>query len=211
MKTRDKRQEEGQVGERMRREVWFGGIKWNLAFFMPQLVQHLDTTSTHILIHKFFYFSYENHHLSLVIISRKKMDTEVESNPEPLFRPVKKRKFLRRRPDHEQEDSQESATEIKDASSRNTQNPPAHTTEETDDVVRLRRPQRTRKGGIEFSTTSRQTTNSGSQAVTAPPNPEETEDDRILAMCDRFTAHTGQTVDVDKHMYGPLPPRVPRR
>lgn len=139
------------------------------------------------------------------------MDTEVGSNPEPLFRPVKKRKFLRRRPDHGQEDSQESTPETNDESRRNTENSPAHTTEETDDVVRLRRPQRTRKGGIEFSTTSRQTTNNGSQDVAAPQNIEETEDERILAMCDRFTAHTGQTVDVDKHMYGPLPPRVSGR
>lgn len=131
------------------------------------------------------------------------MDTELQPAPESLFRPVKRRKFLRRRPDHEQEDSQE----VNDESGRGNVHSTAQTPQETDDVVRLRRPQRTRKGGIEFSTTSsRQTTDNEAQAVASRPT-EETEDERILAMCDRFTAHTGQTVDVDKHMYGPFATR----
>lgn len=134
------------------------------------------------------------------------MDTELGTAPESLFRPVKRRKFLRRRPDHEREDAQDNAQGVNDENSRNFQDSADNTQQETDDVVRLRRPQRTRKGGIEFSTTSRQTTNN-SQSVT-PTQTEEAEDDTVLAMCDRFTAHTGQTVDVDKHMYNPLPPGV---
>lgn len=127
------------------------------------------------------------------------MDTELQPAPESLFRPVKRRKFLRRRPDHEQEDS-----EVNGDSGRDTESSTAQTPQETDDVVRLRRPQRTRKGGIEFSTTgSRQTTDNDAQAV-AQRSAEETEDERLRAMCDRFTVHTGQTVDVDKHMYGPF-------
>lgn len=130
------------------------------------------------------------------------MDTELQPAPESLFRPVKRRKFLRRRPDHEQEDS-----EVNGDSGRDTESSTAQTPQETDDVVRLRRPQRTRKGGIEFSTTgSRQTTDNDAQAV-AQRSAEETEDERLRAMCDRFTVHTGQTVDVDKHMYGPFATR----
>lgn len=128
------------------------------------------------------------------------MNTETDSTPEPLFRSVKRRKFLRRRPDHEQ-DVQENAPETSNESGREA------TTEETDDVVRLRRPQRVRKGGIEFSTTARQTTDNGSQAVEAHQETDEGDETSILAMCDRFTVHTGQTVDVDKHMYGLLPPQ----
>ncbi|BCR92349.1 telomere length and silencing 1 family protein [Aspergillus chevalieri] len=123
------------------------------------------------------------------------MDTEPQPAPESLFRPVKRRKFLRRRPDHEQED-----IELNDDSGRDTKSSTSQTPQEIDDVVRLRRPQRTRKGGIEFSTTgSRQTADNDAQAV-AQRSAEETEDERLRAMCDRFTAHTGQTVDVDKHM-----------
>ena len=135
------------------------------------------------------------------------MDTELGTPPESLFRPVKRRKFLRRRPDHEQEEAQDNAQGVNDDNGRNVHDSTENAQQETDDVVRLRRPQRTRKGGIEFSTTSRQTANN-SQAVTPTQTAEEAEDDTVLAMCDRFTAHTGQTVDVDKHMYNPLPPGV---
>src|SRR5690606_36328321 len=70
------------------------------------------------------------------------------------------------------------------------------------DVARRRRLQRARKGGIEFSTTSRQTTSTGNQAAATMISAEDLENEKIRARCDRFTAHTGQTVDVDKHMYG---------
>lgn len=123
------------------------------------------------------------------------MDTEADSTPEPLFRSVKRRKFLRRRPDHEQ-DAPENTPEASNESGHDA------TTEETADVVRLRRPQRVRKGGIEFSTTTRQIADDGSQAVEAQQETDEGDEANVLAMCDRFTAHTGQTVDVDKHMYG---------
>lgn len=139
------------------------------------------------------------------------MDTEADSTPEPLFRSVKKRKFLRRRPDHDQE-TQENTPETSNENGHDAAAAAAgsagSTTEETPDVVRLRRPQRVRKGGIEFSTTTRQTADngsgSGSQAVEAHQEADEGDETNVLAMCDRFTAHTGQTVDVDKHMYGPL-------
>lgn len=162
-----------------------------------------DTSGTSTSNHKralqnfFFFFLASQGSLQVM-----ETGTKLGPAPESLFRPVKRRKFLRRRPDHEREDSQEDAQGINDESAS------THTPQETDDTVRVRRPQRTRKGGIEFSTTSRQATDNANQAVATPPTAEEAEDERVRAMCDRFTAHTGQTVDIDKHMYGPLPLQV---
>lgn len=119
---------------------------------------------------------------------------------ETFFRPIKKRKFLRRRP--EQTEETRSPSEDRE---HHAKTPPVESAGETEDgvqtsdVVRLRRQHRARKGGIEFSTTSRKTTNNGSSGPMTTG--EEPEDERIRHMSDRFTAHTGQTVDVDKHMY----------
>lgn len=119
---------------------------------------------------------------------------------ETFFRPIKKRKFLRRRP--EQTEETRSPSEDRE---HHAKTPPVESAGETEDgvqtsdVVRLRRQHRARKGGIEFSTTSRKTTNNGSSGPMTTG--EELEDERIRHMSDRFTAHTGQTVDVDKHMY----------
>ncbi|RHZ49902.1 telomere length and silencing 1 family protein [Aspergillus thermomutatus] len=69
------------------------------------------------------------------------------------------------------------------------------------ELARLRRLQRARKGGIEFSNTSRQSTDkTGNQAAVTTVTAEDLENEKIRAMCDRFTAYTGQTVDVDKHI-----------
>jgi hypothetical protein len=132
------------------------------------------------------------------------MDTDISPNPEAIFRPVKRRKFLRRR-EFEPEDSQEAhvanANSVHDNDSSAAQ-PPSQLNETVSsrELARLRRLQRARKGGIEFSNTSRQSTDkTGNQAVVTT---EDLENERIRAMCDRFTAYTGRTVDVDKHMYG---------
>lgn len=119
---------------------------------------------------------------------------------ETFFRPIKKRKFLRRRPEHTEETR--SPSEDRE---HNANTPPVESAGEADDgvqtsdVLRLRRQHRARKGGIEFSTTSRKNANDDEHGPTTTA--EELEDERIRHMCDRFTAHTGQTVDVDKHMY----------
>jgi hypothetical protein len=134
-------------------------------------------------------------HNSLSLI----MDTQVEANQEVLFRPFKRRKFQRRRPDDT--DSQQESPASNDASV--TQDPQSDVeTVQTADALRLRRLQRSRKGGIEFSATSRPTAGQASKTSLPTTTAEDTEGDRLRAMCDRFTAHTGQTVDVDKHMYG---------
>ncbi|KAL2809294.1 hepatocellular carcinoma-associated antigen 59-domain-containing protein [Aspergillus granulosus] len=124
------------------------------------------------------------------------MDTGVDPNPEVLFRPIKRRKFQRRRPD-DIDGQQESPATNDGSESQSPQN--GAESVQTADALRLRRLQRSRKGGIEFSATLRPSAAQASKtshSITA----EDTEGERLQAMCDRFTAHTGQTVDVDKHM-----------
>lgn len=134
------------------------------------------------------------------------MDTDGGPSTEALFRPVKRRKFLRRR-EFEPEDSQEAqanANSIHDNHS-SASHPPSQSNDTvlSTDLARLRRLQRARKGGIEFSNISRQSTDkTGNKAAVTTVTAEDLENEKIRAMCDRFTAHTGQTVDVDKHIDG---------
>lgn len=143
------------------------------------------------------------------------METDLAQNPEPLFRPVKRRKFLRRRVDEEpdqlaaeqsprpsralDDDNNEVARDVAASASPNDQEENGET--QVADILRLRKPYRARKGGIEFSASSRQRADDDSHdsITVVAPDPES---EKIRAMCDRFTAHTGQKVDVDKHMYG---------
>ncbi|KAJ0416034.1 hepatocellular carcinoma-associated antigen 59-domain-containing protein [Aspergillus carlsbadensis] len=125
------------------------------------------------------------------------MDTQVEPNQEVHFRPFKRRKFQRRRPDDT--DSQQESPASNDASVTQDFQSDVETVQ-TADAMRIRRLQRSRKGGIEFSAASRPTAGQASKTSFPITTAEDTEGDRLRAMCDRFTAHTGQTVDVDKHM-----------
>jgi hypothetical protein len=128
------------------------------------------------------------------------MDANVEASPEVLFRPVKRRKFQRRRPEDTdfQKETQPSPEHI--SASQSPRNDSE--TEQATDYLRLRRLHRSRKCGIEFSTASRPTADQPNQTSISASTAEDMESERLRAMCDRFTAHTGQTVDVDKHMYG---------
>lgn len=128
------------------------------------------------------------------------MDTEVEQNPEVLFRPAKRRKFQRRRPEDTggQQKTQASDEDIPASQSRGDDSETAQAA----DALRFRRRHRSRRGGIEFSTTPRPTADQAGQASLSAPTEEDVDNERLRAMCDRFTVHTGQTVDVDKHMYG---------
>lgn len=138
------------------------------------------------------------------------MGTEVDAAPETLFRPAKRRKFMRRRPD-DNADEYRVASEAAPTSPESNQRVQAQSnlnkkeTEEepvsTASFARLRRPHTVRKGGIGFSATSRSSKDDSRQRELAPAT--DVEKEKIQAMCDRFTAYTGQTVDVDKHMYGP--------
>lgn len=140
------------------------------------------------------------------------MDTEADPLTEPIFRPVKRRKFARRRPDDNSEDAGTTdnftgETNEQDRAAKPSQ--PLHDDDRntgTTSVVRLRRGHPARKGGIGFSATSRIGKDGGRQTSVAPV--EDQEKERVRAMGDRFTGHTGQAVDVDKHMYG-NPPALP--
>jgi hypothetical protein len=71
-------------------------------------------------------------------------------------------------------------------------------------VVRLRRPNPARKGGIGFSATSRPGQNANRQSSALVPG-RDPEKESIRDMTERFTGNAGQTVDVDRHMYDPFP------
>lgn len=119
------------------------------------------------------------------------MDPESEILPtESLFRPSKKRKFMRRRPDNEISEDTDNQNDYSDAP----QPPESHN---------LRRPRAVRKGGIGFSATSR-LRDSQSQQLALVPAAGDTEDEKIRAMNERFTGYSGQTEDVNKHMYESL-------
>ncbi|KAM5469091.1 hypothetical protein MauCBS54593_004443 [Microsporum audouinii] len=116
----------------------------------------------------------------------------------PQFNPAKRRKFMRRRADDARaEDEGEAKASTLVAS--NTSTSPAQDDAETDDtgvadIVRPRKLHRARRGGIEFSTSR----SSRSEALV--PAAEAAADGRLSGISDRFVGHSGQKVDVDKHM-----------
>lgn len=133
---------------------------------------------------------------------------DVDIAPESLFRPAKRRKFIRRRPDEDAEETETSRDITTTTSTTDQKHVPDGQSKlnEGDDestqstgVVRLRRPNPARKGGIGFSATSRPGQNSNRQSALVPSR--ESEKESIRDMTDRFTGNAGQTVDVDKHMY----------
>ncbi|KAL4885370.1 hepatocellular carcinoma-associated antigen 59-domain-containing protein [Aspergillus karnatakaensis] len=139
------------------------------------------------------------------------MDTDTDPNPEVLFRPVKRRKFQRRRPEQtdSQHESQPSSTEIVSASQSPRADPEIA---QLANLHRLRRLHRSsRKGGIEFSTTTRPSAEQPICTSLSASTPEDMESERLRTMCDRFTAHTGQTVDVDKHMMAYIEAELAKR
>ncbi|KAL4814197.1 hepatocellular carcinoma-associated antigen 59-domain-containing protein [Aspergillus spinulosporus] len=136
------------------------------------------------------------------------MSTDCDSNPEIFFRPVKRRKFQRRRPEDidSQQETQASHDDLPASQSPLNESETAQGA----DAFRLRRLHRSRKGGIEFSTTPRPTSNQADRTSSQAPT-EDADGERLQAMCDRFTAHTGQTVDVDKHMMAYIESELAKR
>ncbi|KAJ5297416.1 hypothetical protein N7508_007665 [Penicillium antarcticum] len=140
------------------------------------------------------------------------MDPEQDVVYESLFRPAKKRKFTRRRPDHETPE----ASDADLASSPANQNNLGPDRQSQDDApsttktAATRRLRPVRKGGIGFSTTSRvgdeQTRKQALGPVSGDPDQE-----KIQAMNERFTGYTGQTVDVDRHMMAYIDSEMAKR
>ncbi|KAL5048534.1 hypothetical protein BDW71DRAFT_24056 [Aspergillus fruticulosus] len=126
------------------------------------------------------------------------MGTDCDPDPEFFFRPVKKRKFQRRRPEDTDGQQETQAPHEDISASQSSLNEPEAA--QAADALRLRRLHRSRKGGIEFTTRPRPTADQADRASFPAAIEEDTESERLRAMCDRFTAHTGQAVDVDKHM-----------
>lgn len=114
-----------------------------------------------------------------------------------LFRPAKRRKFQRTR--HLTEDGDihaELASSETGACGARDDSPdePAFT-----EILRQRKTNRNRRQGIEFSpmTPNAVTESSTSNNLTAMA-PQVA---RLRTISDRFVGHTGQVVDVDKHMF----------
>uniref|UniRef100_A0A093VLQ4 Uncharacterized protein n=1 Tax=Talaromyces marneffei PM1 TaxID=1077442 RepID=A0A093VLQ4_TALMA len=131
------------------------------------------------------------------------METEISETPVVSFRPVKRQKFLRKRVDDSDDvPTPESAVTEHRTTSEERQNDNRELQDtsnqsEVSNIMRPRKVQRMRRGGIEFSTTSSQAADKNHSLTLSV---EDTEADILKARLDRFTAHTGQKVDVDKHI-----------
>lgn len=133
------------------------------------------------------------------------MDPEPDIVHESLFRPAKKRKFMRRRPDHETPETSD-ADLAPSPANQNNLSPGRQSQADapiTTKPAASRRLRPVRKGGIGFSTTSRLGDEQSRQLALGPASGDP-DQEKIQAMNERFTGYTGQTVDVDKHMYEPL-------
>jgi len=137
------------------------------------------------------------------------METDITQRPEAVFRPIKRRKFLRKRLDGRVEgvapeqnntsDSEKEKTVAEQLSlvlsddSRNGEPQLAN-------PMHLRKAHRVRRGGIEFFSAIPKQKADVNRQSSAGMTLEDMESENIQAMFDRFTAHTGQKVDLDKHM-----------
>jgi hypothetical protein len=133
------------------------------------------------------------------------MDTELSEAPIVSFRPVKRQKHMRKRAD-ESDDVPLSANTVDEQRAKSEERHSiARESRENDgqdggvsNILRQRKLNRMRKGGIEFSTSNSQLANTNKNLELAVG---ATETDVMKAKFERFTAHTGQTVDVNRHMY----------
>ncbi|KAK2740259.1 hypothetical protein FQN55_008985 [Onygenales sp. PD_40] len=128
---------------------------------------------------------------------------------EPLFRPVKRRKFLRKRPDSSLDEAQmqpspepeyPAPTEPTDAHFRTSQDDQAETDTSIAEIFRRRKALKARRGGIEFTAAAKPTGEGTGESSEVDLAAQDAEDMRLQGISDRFVAHTGQKVDVNKHM-----------
>ncbi|OJD17805.1 hypothetical protein AJ78_02104 [Emergomyces pasteurianus Ep9510] len=137
------------------------------------------------------------------------METE-----EPLFRPVKRRKFLRKRPETTSDESQppqpspapeastdRSLAEQDRAASETNSNEPEEMDAGITDIFRLRKALKARRGGVEFTASPKPASDEHDKPQLEVGSVAQDPENMVLrAISDRFVAHTGQRVDVDKHM-----------
>ncbi|KAL9623649.1 MAG: hypothetical protein Q9160_002105 [Pyrenula sp. 1 TL-2023] len=121
---------------------------------------------------------------------------EQEPHTENLFRTTKRRKFIRKR-DEGQIEEQTTATASETVPSSQHEGDDAPNISE---LLKARKAGKPRWNGVTFSNAS---TNTLQDATSTPAGSivrQDTEAARLRAITDRFVPHTGQTVDVDKHM-----------
>jgi hypothetical protein len=124
------------------------------------------------------------------------MDVELEGEGSvTLFRSAKRRKFQSaRRPTEDLETRAELGSPDSDSAAidRSGDEPALR------EILKQRRTTRNRRQGIEFSTmkTNAEMESPMSKFLTTEPHV-----DQMKAISDRFVGHTGQVVDVDKHMF----------
>lgn len=135
------------------------------------------------------------------------MDTEVMDAEATAFRPIKRRKFTRNIRASETNDSQIRRLDI--------DSPDDDGLDAIDipisDILRLRKT-KTRRNGIEFSNTRPRNSESPLPSTSTDITLIDPDTQRMKAISDRFVAHSGQVVDVDRHMFvlpGPSPPLQP--
>lgn len=134
-------------------------------------------------------------------------DADANMDEGSSFRPAKRRKFLRKRQDVEGSESalapfrppEVSAIQSDVESHAINQEPHGGKEISVAEIMRLRKLNRSRKGGIEFSTTTSKLHDATPSITTLALR--DAEEQRFTAIADRFTPHSGQVVDVDKHMY----------
>ncbi|KAJ9305653.1 hepatocellular carcinoma-associated antigen 59-domain-containing protein [Paecilomyces variotii] len=146
--------------------------------------------------------------------------TDLAETAGPLFRPVKKRKFLRKRPEDDLNTEPENAPSAPPSQAEQQQKTQGLSTASTfnddeestpvSDILRLRKVHKARRGGVEFSASSRSRTH-GDAESTDLVNTQDQDVEKVRAMADRFTAHTGQKVDVDKHMMAYIESELAKR
>ncbi|PGH19070.1 hypothetical protein AJ79_00104 [Helicocarpus griseus UAMH5409] len=151
------------------------------------------------------------------------METE---EPEPLFRPVKRRKFLRKRPDpsvEEQQPPQPSpdpqttvynapSSRQDGAASESHPDEPQEADTGIPDIIRLRKSLKARRGGVGFTAATKPASgDEQSDALVEVDPAQDPESTIIQGISDRFVAHTGQKVDVDKHMMAYIESEMAKR
>jgi hypothetical protein len=124
------------------------------------------------------------------------MDIETAGNS-ALFRPAKRRKFQRTRRLTEDGDTHAELASPETGGRDASDHPPDEPA--LTEILRQRKTNKNRRQGIEFSTmrpsAAIESTMSHSLTTIEP------QVDRLKAISDRFVGHTGQVVDVDKHMF----------
>ena len=131
---------------------------------------------------------------------------------QPLFRPSKRRKFMRKRPDDDNKDSDQMdhqatgpsntsplPTEAASPEMPEDDTPSAATVPSISEILRMRKAGRNRKGGIEFTqaSTKPKPADSSDELIS-----RESVQEAVEKVVNRFAPQNGQvSADVDKHMY----------